>query len=74
MSWGISEAFLYCVYCVIMVRSAVRSVAGAASQLETLADALNAFGLPADWWRFDLLPDELLYDKIHNPKERKHLV
>ena len=56
-----------------IVRSVVRSVVGEVSQLDNLADALNAFGLPADW-RYDLLPDDLLYAKIHNPIEHEKLV
>ena len=51
----------------------VRSVVGVVSQLDELAIALNAFGLPSDW-RYDLLPDEFLFGRIHNPDERAKLV
>ena len=56
-----------------MLRSVVRSVVDVVPQLADLADALNAFNLPADW-RYDLLPDQFLYTKIHNPVEREKLV
>jgi hypothetical protein len=56
-----------------MPRSVVRSVVGVVPQLADLADALNAFNLPVDW-RYDLLPDQFLYAKIHNPVEREKLV
>ena len=46
-----------------MLRSVVRSVVDVAPQLAELADALNAFNLPADW-RYDLLPDEILRFKL----------